>query len=273
MVLESENKKMENPSDASDGDDKYREVRAQLQALIKDPAGTLGLDDNDCFWMSKIRDDGSQIWASLYKQTVRSAGSNPPSMISSIGLKLLKPGSKLHEQYIHALKNPYAESVMKSVIPRHITLSSAPYLLFLVIHNFLLNYNCDLQSEAINLLMEELEYGHKIPEVHDLLCEMASHIPIRYDSASAVALHRFLGVKTFLRFDTYDFYMATICFLEKYGKQREAPDVLIVGSELGQFHIAQWVYKTWENCMVYVLNKVGSLEDDTMHEIKKWHDV
>jgi hypothetical protein len=251
--------------------DEYQEQRAQLQQLLDDPDRELGTDDNDCLWLAKIREDGSQIWASTYNGQIRSAGSNPPSILCDLGLKLLRPGSKTHEKYIKDLKDPHSISIMKSMIPRHITIGSAPHLLSLLISNFLLNYNIDLQSEEINLLQEELEYGEQIPEVHELLCEMAYTIPIRFNSVGAVVLHKLLGVKIGLRFDTYDFYMATVCFLEKYGKRKGAIDVLILGSELGQFHIAQWIYKGWENCMVWALNRVGVLEEEIMHDVKKWH--
>ncbi len=268
-------KKYRSPEDNNPSDDTedYSPKQAQLQQLIDDPDRILGTDDNNCVWLAKIREDGSQIWASTCNDgSIRSAGSNPPSLLSTQGLKLLKPGSKQHEAYIKDMKDPNAESIMKSVIPQHIHLLAKPPFLNLVISNFLLNYNINLQSEEINLLMEELEYYDQIPEVHALLCEMADVIPVRYNSVSAVALHKVLGVKTFLRFDTYDFYMATVCFLEKYGKRKEAADILMLASELGQFHIAQWVYKKWENCMVWALHKIGELEDDIMHDVKKWHD-
>jgi hypothetical protein len=257
--------------DPQHDEDEHRPKRAQIQELIDGGDGQLGYDDNGCYWLAKIREDGSQIWLSSYNGYIRSCGTNPPSILCDIGLKLLKPGSKTHERYIKDLKDPYKVGIMKSMIPQHITIGSAPHLLSLLISNFLLNYNIDLQSEEINLLKEELAYGEQIPEVHELLCEMAYTIPIRFNSVGAVVLHKLLGVKIGLRFDTYDFYMATVCFLEKYGKRKGTADVIILGSELGQFHIAQWIYKKWENCMVWALNRVGVLEEEIMHDVEKWH--
>jgi|GEM_PF-3141587 len=251
-------------------DDEYRDKKIQLQKLIDDPDGWLGYDDNNCGWKAKIREDGTQIWLSSYNKIIHSAGSNPPSLLCKTGLKLLKPGSRLHERYIKDMKDPNTESIIKSVIPRYIVIGSAPYLLGIVIKNFLLNYNIYLKSEEITLLMEAFEYGEQIPEVHELLCAMAYHIPIRYNTVGDVILHCLLGVKIFLRFDTYDFYMSTVCFLEKYGKQKEATDILTLASELGQFHIAQWVYKKWENSMKWALQELDLVDDDAMHDINKW---